>query len=101
MTVAVSPVRRGLLHLGTEMNNRSIAEVLLSVTLALVPFAAATAEGANVGKTAQKYISEFRNGVEYSANDRVLGIVINGRIAQSTELKRMPQFFPPSASFSA
>lgn len=59
----------------------AIIVALIFVTMTLFPFACANAEGANVHKTAQNYIIEFRRGVEFSANDRVGGIVMKERIA--------------------
>ncbi len=56
--------------------------------LSLAAFAVFTitntnAKGEDVQKTAENYITDFRNGVDLKGNDRVGGIVINGRIASS------------------
>ena len=57
--------------------------VLSCATLMFVTCASATEKGANVQKTAQHYVTDFRRGVAFNNNDSVAGIVVNGRIVRS------------------
>ena len=69
----------------TMSSTRNLAVLFAIMTMTTVLPQAGAKQGATaVHKTAQTYISEFRQGEDFNQNDSVTGIVVNKKVAPST-----------------